>query len=172
MSEIQVTLPDGAVLEMPRGSTVSDVAGRIGPGLAKAALCGRIDGRLVDLRVSLDADTAIEIVTTRDAEGGEIIRHSAEHVMADAVKRCFPEAQIDVGRSDHSEKYQYDFLVAEPFTPEDLERIEKKMAEIVAEDAPFMREVVTREEARKVFSELGEDLKLSRLDDIPDKLPG
>ncbi|MED5262040.1 MAG: threonine--tRNA ligase [Myxococcota bacterium] len=168
MSEIHVTLPDGAVLEMPRGSTVSDVAERIGPGLAKAALCGRVDGQLVDLRVSLDADTAIEIVTTRDAEGGEIIRHSAEHVMADAVKRCFPEAQIDVGRSDHSEKYQYDFLVAEPFTPEDLERIEKKMSEIVAEDAAFTREVVTREEARKVFSELGEDLKLSRLDDIPE----
>jgi threonyl-tRNA synthetase len=97
-----------------------------------------------------------------------VIRHSAEHVMADAVKRLFPDVQIDVGRSDHSEKFQYDFLVSRPFTPEDLEQIEKEMGKILAEKIPFTREVVSRDEARAIFSGMGEELKLSRLDDIPE----
>src|SRR3989304_1458569 len=96
-----------------------------------------------------------------------VTRHSAEHVMADAVKRLFPSAQIDVGRSDHSEKFQYDFLVPRPFTPDDLDQIEKEMGKIVAEKAAFSREVVTREAARELFTAQGERLKVSRLDDIP-----
>ncbi len=171
MSEIQVRLPDGKTLEMSAGSTVLDVAGRIGPRLAKAALAGRVDGRLVDLRTPLHDDVAIEIVTARDPEGGEVIRHSAEHVMADAVKRLFPDVQIDVGRSDHSEKYQYDFRIGRPFTPEDLERIEDEMRRILAEKAPFEREVVTREEARTRLAAAGEELKIARLDDIPEGEP-
>ena len=168
MSEINVRLPDGKTLAMASGSTVLRVAEEIGPGLAKAALAGRIDGQLVDLRAPLTQDTSIQIVTARDPQGAEIIRHSAEHVMADAVKRLFPDVQIDVGRSDHSEKFQYDFLVDEPFTPEDIERIAKEMGEIVAAKSPFTREVVSRAEARQRFADLGEDLKVSRLDDIPD----
>src|SRR5262245_23463399 len=110
MSEIDVRLPDGKVLRVPAGPSVLEVAGRIGKGLARAALAGRVDGRLVDLRAPLARDAALEIVTDRDPAAGDVIRHSAEHVMADAVKRLFPDAQIDVGRADHSEKFQYDFL--------------------------------------------------------------
>ncbi len=168
MSEIQVRLPDGKTLEMSAGSTVLDVAGRIGPRLAKAALAGRVDGRLVDLRTPLHAAAAVEIVTARDDEGGEVIRHSAEHVMADAVKRLFPGVQIDVGRTDHSEKFQYDFLVERPFTPEDLAQIEKEMGKILAEKSTFVREAWSREEAERFFAGEGEDLKVSRLGDIPE----
>jgi threonyl-tRNA synthetase len=137
MSDIQVRLPDGKALLVPAGSTVLSVAERIGKGLARAALAGRVDGRLLDLRTPLTADVArLEIVTDRDPAAGEVIRHSAEHVMADAVKRLFPDVQIDVGRSDHSEKFQYDFLVARPFTPEDLAQIEKEMEKILAVSSP------------------------------------
>ena len=166
-SSITVTLPDGKELTLAAGSRVLDVAAAIGPGLAKAALAGRIGGTLVDLRFPLNEDVAIEIVTVRDEAGGEVIRHSAEHVMADAVKRLFPDAQVDAGRTDHSEKFQYDFLVANPFTPEDLERIEKEMNAILAEEAEFTREVLSREEAEALFRSMGEELKLSRLADIP-----
>ena len=168
MSEINIRLPDGNTVAVAQGSTVLQVAEKIGPGLAKAALAGRIDGQLVDLRLPLLQDVAIEIVTSKDEDGGDVIRHSAEHVMADAVKRLFPNAQMDAGRADHSEKFQYDFLVDEPFTPEDLERIEKEMASIIATDAPFNREVVTREEAKTRFEQMGEALKLTRIDDIPE----
>ena len=168
MSSINVRLPDGKTLTVPHGSTVLSVAQEIGPGLAKAALAGRVDGALVDLRQPLQEDVALEIVTARDPQGAEVIRHSAEHVMADAVKRLFPNAQVDAGRADHSEKFQYDFLVDEPFTPEDVERIEKTMLDIIAEKAPFERNVVSREEAKDRFSKMGEELKLLRLDDIPE----
>jgi threonyl-tRNA synthetase len=171
MSELQIRLPDGNTLAVPKGSTVLDVARTIGRGLAKAAFAGRIDGRLVDLRTPLEADAAIEIVTNRDPEAGEVIRHSAEHVMADAVKRLFPNAQVDVGRTDHSEKFQYDFLVENPFTPEDLEEIEKEMWKILAEKSEFVREVMSREEAEAFFAARGEELKVSRLADIPDDQP-
>jgi threonyl-tRNA synthetase len=168
MSSIAVRLPDGKTLTVPYGSTVLEVAREIGPGLAKAALAGRIAGSLVDLRQPLETDVALEIVTSKDPAGGEVIRHSAEHVMADAVKRLFPNAQVDAGRTDHSEKFQYDFLVDEPFTPDDVERIEKTMQDILAEKSEFQRHVVSREEARVRFSELGEELKLLRLEDIPE----
>jgi threonyl-tRNA synthetase len=167
MSEIHLRLPDGKTLSVPRGSNALAVAERIGPGLAKAAVAGRVDGTLVDLRAPIERDAAIEIVTARDPAAGEVIRHSAEHVMADAVKRLFPDVQIDVGRSDHAEKFQYDFLVERPFTAEDVEKIEKQMQDILAEDAPFEREVVSRDEARRLFSRMGEELKVSRIDDIP-----
>jgi threonyl-tRNA synthetase len=168
MSDLQIRLPDGKTLAMPAGSTVLDVAGTIGKGLAKAAFAGRIDGRLVDLRTPLEADAAIEIVTKKDPQAGEVIRHSAEHVMADAVKRLFPNAQVDVGRTDHSEKFQYDFLMEHPFTPEDLEDIEKEMWKILAEKSEFVREVMSREEAEAFFAARGEELKVSRIGDIPE----
>ncbi|MCZ6464646.1 MAG: threonine--tRNA ligase, partial [Proteobacteria bacterium] len=168
MSEINVRLPDGKVLSVPARTTVLAVAEQIGPGLAKAALAGRLDGVLVDLRTPLERDASIEIVTARDPDGSEVIRHSAEHIMADAVKRLFPDVQIDVGRTDHAEKFQYDFLVDRPFTPEDIERIEKQMGDILAEKLVFEREVVSREEARRLFSGMGEELKVARIDDIPE----
>ena len=171
MSGITLRLPDGKTLELPRGATAYDAALQIGPGLAKAALAGRVDGRLVDLRAPIESDAAIEIVTTRDAEGGDVLRHSAEHVMADAVKRLFPDVQIDVGRTDHSEKFQYDFLIDRPFTPDDLERIEKEMQAILAEKAEFFREEVPREEAIALFEGMGESLKVERIKDIPDDAP-
>jgi threonyl-tRNA synthetase len=171
MNEIRLQLPDGRQLAVPRGTTVLGVAERIGPGLARAALAGRLDGRLVDLRLPIERDAAIEIVTAKDPQGGEVIRHSAEHVMADAVKRLFPSAQVDVGRTDHSEKFQYDFLVERPFTTEDLERIEAEMRAILAEKAAFERSEVSRDEAKALFASLGEGLKVARLDDIPDGEP-
>jgi threonyl-tRNA synthetase len=167
MSALEVRLPDGTRLSVPAGSTVLTVAEQIGSGLARAAVAGRMDGRLVDLRTPVVDDASLEIVTLRDPVAGEVIRHSAEHVMADAVKRLFPSVQIDVGRSDHSEKYQYDFKTERPFTPEDLVRIEEEMGRIVAEKAPFEREVVEREAARALFAERSEELKVSRLGDIP-----
>jgi threonyl-tRNA synthetase len=180
MSEITVCLPDGTTLAVPEGSTVLAVAERIGKGLARAALAGRVrplggppspPPRLVDMRSPLENDLALEIVTAKDPQGGEILRHSAEHVMAAAVKRLFPKVQIDVGRNDHSEKFQYDFLTENPFTPEDLERIEAEMKRILKEDAPFLREEVSRAEAKRLFGAMGEELKVSRIDDIPEGQP-
>jgi threonyl-tRNA synthetase len=171
MIEIQVRLPDGKQQSVPAGTTVLGVAERIGPGLARAALAGRVDGQLVDLRAPLAHDAAIEIVTAKDPQAGEVIRHSAEHVMADAVKRLFPSAQIDVGRKDHAEKFQYDFLVERPFTPDDLLRIEDTMRAILAEKAPFERRVVSREEAKALFAGMGETLKVQRIDAIPGDEP-
>ncbi|MGE4608341.1 MAG: threonine--tRNA ligase [Myxococcota bacterium] len=167
MSEIQIRLPDGKTLTMPAGSTLLAVAEKIGPGLARDALAGRVDAELTDLRVPIQSDAAVEIITDKDPQGDEIIRHSAEHVMADAVKRLHPNVQIDVGRTDHSEKFQYDFLVPRPFTPGDLEQIEKEMGKIIAEKSEFTREVMTREQAQAFFAERGEKLKVSRIDDIP-----
>ncbi|MBW1884186.1 MAG: threonine--tRNA ligase [Deltaproteobacteria bacterium] len=168
MSAITITLPDGKQLEFESGATVLSVAEAIGPGLAKAALAGRINAELVDLRCPLTRDVELSLVTARDEVAGEVIRHSAEHVMADAVKRLFPDAQVDAGRTDHSQKFQYDFLVDEPFTPEDIDQIEKEMNSILSEAKPFEREVVTREEAAALFRSKGEELKLSRLADIPE----
>jgi threonyl-tRNA synthetase len=161
-----LTLPDGSVLELPLGSTPLDAAGRIGAGLAKAAVGAELDGELVDLRQPLMRGGSFRLFTARDDEAGVFIRHSAEHVLADAVKRLWPEVEIDVGRRDHSEKFQYDFRFSRPFTDEDLERIESKMHEILAEGSTFERVEVAREEAESLFREMGENLKVERLGDI------
>ncbi len=171
MSEIELSLPDGRSLRMPSGTTALAVAQEIGSGLARAALAARVDGALVDLRAPIERDAAIEIVTTRDVQGGDVLRHSAEHVMADAVKRLFPSVQIDVGRTDHSEKFQYDFLTERAFTPEDLEAIEAEMGRILKENATFERIEVSRDEARALFQEMGEELKVARIEDIPEGQP-
>ncbi len=165
---IRVTLPDGTTREYEAGTTVLEVAESIGRRLARDAVAGVVDGRLVDLRTPLDHDVELRIVTVKDPEGGEVIRHSAEHVMADAVKRLWPGTPIDAGRQDHSEKFQYDFRFPRPFRPEDFERIEAEMMRIIKEDLPFERMEVTREEARRIMEERGEDLKLLRLEDIPE----
>ena len=167
-AEIELELPDGSRVRVPEGMTLFEVAQRISPRLAREALVGKLEDAWVDLRGPLRRGGRFRIVTTRDPEGGEVIRHSAEHVMADAVKRLWPDVQIDVGRTDHSEKFQYDFDSPTPFRPEDLERIEAEMRRIIEAEEPFRREVVTREEARRLFAEMGEYLKVSRIDDIPE----
>ncbi len=138
------------------------------PRLAKDAVGAELDGEKVDLRPPLGRGGAFRIFTAKSPEAGEFVRHSAEHVLADAVKRLWPETEIDVGRKDHSEKFQYDFRFPRPFTPEDLERIEAKMREILAEGAGFERIEVSREEAERIFREMGETLKVERLKDIPE----
>jgi len=161
-------LPDGSVREVPPGTTSLEVARSIGPRLAQDAVGAELDGTTVDLRTPLARGGAFRIFTTRSPEAGDFIRHSAEHVLADAVKRLWPEVEIDVGRVDHSEKYQYDFRFSRAFTPEDLENIEEKMREILAEDSPFERTEVSREEAVEILREMGESLKIERLGDIPE----
>jgi threonyl-tRNA synthetase len=167
-TEIELELPDGSRVHMPKGATPLEVAQRIGPQSAQEALAGKLEGKWIDLRGPLYQGGQFRIITTRDPDGGEVIRHSAEHVMADAVKRLWPSVQIDVGRTDHSEKFQYDFDTPTPFRPEDLERIEAEMRQIIQAGEPFRREVVTREEARQLFRKMGEHLKVSRIDDIPE----
>ncbi len=164
---IRITLPDGSRREAAAGTSVLDLARAIGPRLARDTVAGVVDGRLVDLRTALVADATVRVVTTRDPEGAEVIRHSAEHVLADAVKRLWPGTAIDAGRQDHSEKFQYDFRFPRAFQTEDLARIEEEMGRILAEDLPFERVEADREQARELMRERGEELKLSRLEDIP-----
>jgi threonyl-tRNA synthetase len=164
---IRLTLPDGSVRDVTAGATPLEVAAAIGPRLARDAVGAELDGEKVDLRQPLARGGAFRIFTARDEAAGEFIRHSAEHVLADAVKRLWPETAIDVGRKDHAEKFQYDFRFPRSFTPDDLERIEAKMREIVAEGNAFERIEVSREEAERLFRDLGESLKVERLREIP-----
>ena len=165
--ELVLTLPDGAERRVPQGTTPLEVARSIGPRLADAAIGAELGGKTVDLRQPLSGSGPFRLFTSKNAEAGEFVRHSAEHVLADAVTRLWPGALYDAGRKDHSEKYQYDFRFERAFTPEDLEAIEAKMREIATEDAVFERLEVSREEAERIFRELGNDLKLERLKDIP-----
>jgi threonyl-tRNA synthetase len=162
-SMINVTLPDGTVLEMPQGSTLGDVAAAIGPGLAKAAAAGEVDGETVDLMHALDHDVAIRLFTDRDPEALSVLRHSAAHILATAVRELRPGAEIGFGPAIEDGFY-YDFGVEEPFTPEDLALFEKKMAEVTGADQSFDRRVVSVDEARELFSD--DPLKLERLDEF------
>ncbi len=160
---INVTLPDGTVLQLPRGSTPGDVAEAIGPGLAKAALGAQVDGEIVDLMLPLEEDVEIRILTSRDEEALLLLRHSAAHVLATAVRELIPGAGIGFGPAIEDGFY-YDFEVPEPFTPDDIAAIEEKMQEVVDEDLPFERRRVTRDEARELFSD--DPLKLERLEEF------
>ncbi|MEM1249204.1 MAG: threonine--tRNA ligase [Acidobacteriota bacterium] len=167
-STLQLTLPDGSVREAETGTTPLEIAQAIGPGLARAAVGAELDGEPVDLRTPLTASGAFRLFTTRDTEAGDFIRHTAEHVLADAVKQLWPEAEVDVGRVDHSEKFQYDFRFPRAFTPEDLEAIEKKMRQIIKQNHGVERVEVDRAEAERIFTDMGETLKIERLADIPE----
>ncbi|MBK5106044.1 MAG: TGS domain-containing protein, partial [Burkholderiales bacterium] len=134
-----IKLPDGSVREFPQPVTVAEVAASIGPGLAKAALAGRVDGRLVDTSFRIDADAELAIVTERDKDGLDLIRHSTAHLLAYAVKTLFPDAQVTIGPVIENGFY-YDFAYKRPFTPEDLVAIEKKMSELAKKDYPVTRE--------------------------------
>ena len=161
-----VTLPDGSKREYEGPVTVAQVAASIGAGLAKAALAGRVDGKLVDLSHVIDGDAAVAIITARDPEGLEIIRHSTAHLMAQAVKEHFPEAQVTIGPAIENGFY-YDFSYTRAFTPEDLKAIEARMDELVKKNIPIVREEMPREEAIDFFKALGEHYKAEIISSIP-----
>ena len=161
-----VTLPDGSKREYEGPVTVAQVAASIGAGLAKAALAGRADGKLVDLSHVIDGDAAVAIITARDPEGLEIIRHSTAHLMAQAVKELFPEAQVTIGPAIENGFY-YDFSYTRAFTPEDLKAIEARMDELVKKNIPIVREEMPREEAIDFFKALGEHYKAEIISSIP-----
>ena len=153
-----IKLPDGSVREFDQPVTVAEVAASIGPGLAKAALAGRVDGKLVDTSFRIEADADLAIVTDKDADGLDVIRHSTAHLLAYAVKELFPEAQVTIGPVIENGFY-YDFAYKRPFTPEDLAAIEKRMAELAKKDVPVTREVWSRDEAVAFFKAMGEHYK-------------
>jgi threonyl-tRNA synthetase len=165
-ANINLTLPDGSAREFPAGVTPLEVARSVGERLAAAAVAGELDGEIVDLRAPITRSGKFRVLTPRDPEAGVVIRHSAEHVLADAVERLFPGTIIDAGRQDHSEKFQYDFRIDHAFTAEDLERIEGEMARLVKEGKPFERQAVGRKEAAEIFRKRKEEIKLIRLQDI------
>jgi threonyl-tRNA synthetase len=162
---IRLTLPDGSVREVPQGTTARQLAESIGAGLARAALAVRVDGSVRDLDRPLEADTAVAILTERDPEALELLRHSSAHILATAVRELFPGAGIGFG-PPIEDGFYYDFEVDRPFTPEDLARIEAKMAEVAARDYPFEREVVDRDEANRRFAD--DPLKLERISELGD----
>jgi threonyl-tRNA synthetase len=162
---IKVTLPDGTMRELPRGATPLDVASAIGPGLAKAALAAVVDGETVDLFRPLEEDCEIRLLTERDGEALAVLRHSAAHVLATAVRNRIPEAEIGFGPAIE-EGFYYDFGVDEPFTPDDLEAFEEEMRRVVEADHAFERRRVTKEEARELFQD--DPLKLERLEEFDD----
>src|SRR5476651_2833050 len=156
---IAIQLPDGSKREFPQAVTVADVAASIGAGLAKAALGGRVGQpgatRLVDTSYLMEADESLAIVTAKDPDGLELIRHSTAHLLAYAVKELFPEAQVTIGPVIENGFY-YDFSYQRPFTPEDLAAIEKRMVEIVKRNIPVSREVWLRDRAVEFFKSIGE----------------
>jgi threonyl-tRNA synthetase len=163
---VSVQLPDGSKRSFDQPVSVADVAASIGSGLAKAAIAGRIDGQLVDTSHVIDRDVSLSIVTDRDADGLDIIRHSTAHLLAYAVKELFPDAQVTIGPVIDNGFY-YDFSYKRPFTPDDLQAIEKKMAELAKKDEPVSREVWDRDEAVKFFESIGEKYKAEIIGAIP-----
>ncbi|MBU1265301.1 MAG: threonine--tRNA ligase [Gammaproteobacteria bacterium] len=163
---VNVTLPDGSVRPFEGPVTVAQVASSIGAGLAKAALAGRVNGELVDTSHVIDADTQLAIVTDRDADGLDMIRHSTAHLLAAAVKSLFPDAQVTIGPVIE-DGFFYDFAYKRPFTPEDLVAIEKKMAELAKQDIPVERSVMPRDEAVSFFKNMGELYKAEIIASIP-----
>ncbi|MGH7583666.1 MAG: threonine--tRNA ligase [Gemmatimonadales bacterium] len=164
---MHVKLPDGSVREVPEGTTAGQLAAQIGPGLARAAVAARVNGRVQDLGRPLADGSDVAILTDRDPEALEVLRHSAAHILATAVREVFPHAGIGFGPAIE-EGFYYDFDVPRPFTPEDLEAIEERMATVAANDYPFVREVVTRDEANHRFAD--DPLKLERISELgPDE---
>src|SRR5215212_3017653 len=163
---IQVTLPDGSKREFPGPVTVAGIAASIGPGLAKAAIAGKVDGKVVDTGFTVTKDSAVAVVTAKDADGLEVIRHSTAHLLAYAVKELFPDAQVTIGPVIEN-GFFYDFSYKRPFTPEDLAAIEKRMSELAAKDEPVTRRVLPRDEAVAYFKGIGEHYKAEIIASIP-----
>jgi threonyl-tRNA synthetase len=161
-----ITLPDGSQREFAQPVTVAEVAQSIGAGLARAALAGKVDGRLVDTAFLLETDVQLGIVTEKDPEGVDVIRHSTAHLLAYAVKELFPDAQVTIGPAIENGFY-YDFACQRPFTPEDLVAIEKRMGELAKRDMPITREVWKRDDAIEFFKSIGEHYKAELIGAIP-----
>jgi threonyl-tRNA synthetase len=165
-----ITLPDGSRRHFDRAASVADIAASIGPGLAKAALAGKVDGALVDTSTLVDHDAVVSIVTDRDPDGLEIIRHSTAHLLANAVQELYPDAQVTIGPVIEDGFY-YDFAYKRPFSTEDLAAIEKRMAEIAAKDLPVHRRVLPRDAAVEHFNKIGEHYKAEIIAAIPSDEP-
>jgi threonyl-tRNA synthetase len=165
-----IRLPDGSVRQFDHPVTVAAVAAAIGPGLAKAALAGKLDGKVVDTSHLIDHDAALSIITDKDAEGLDVIRHSTAHLLAYAVKDLFPDAQVTIGPVIEDGFY-YDFSYKRPFTPEDLAAIEKRMAELARLDEPVVRSELPRDDAVKYFESQGEHYKAELIAAIPSSQP-
>ncbi|KJB89610.1 threonyl-tRNA synthase [Paenibacillus sp. E194] len=169
MSNVKVTFPDGAVREYEQGTTIEDVAGSISSGLKKAALAGKLDGKVVDLYTPIQQDAKIEIVTADSEDGLEVLRHSSAHLTAQAIKRLYKDANVKLGIGPVIEDgYYYDIDLDISLTPEDLPKIEKEMQRIVNENLPIQRREVSREEALRIFTEIGDELKLELIRDLPE----
>ncbi|MDP6417809.1 MAG: TGS domain-containing protein, partial [Gammaproteobacteria bacterium] len=160
------TLPDGSKQDFDSPLTVAAIAESIGPGLAKAALAGRVDGVLADTSHVVDEDAEVAIVAERDKDGIEILRHSCAHLMAQAVQRLFPKAQVTIGPVIE-DGFFYDFAFERPFTPEDLVAIEKTMDAIVKEDLEIERSIMSRADAVAMFKDMGEAYKVEIIESIP-----
>ncbi|MFZ2407706.1 MAG: threonine--tRNA ligase [Methylobacter sp.] len=161
-----ITLPDGSKREYDQAVTVMDVALSIGSGLAKATLAGKVNGNLVDAGTLINQDATLQLITAKDEDGIDVIRHSTAHLLAQAVKQLFPSAQVTIGPVIEN-GFFYDFSYERPFTPEDLSAIEKKMEQLAAEDYPIHRSVLSRDEAVKFFKNLGEAYKAEIIESIP-----
>ena len=164
MSQVTITLPDGSARSVPAGTLVRGVAEEISPNLAKAALAGVVDGKLVDLTYPLDKDAAVRIVTDKSPEALGLLRHSTAHLLAAAVTNMFPGVQCGIGPAT-DEGFFYDFVVPRPFVPEDLEAIEAKMKELASQDFVYQRQSWPRDEAKKFFEKRGEPLKMQLIDE-------
>ena len=168
MSEayVTVTLPDGASKTVPAGTTIADfVRTQIGPGLAKAALFAKLDGVEVDLSRTIDKSAQLAIFTTKNPESLDLVRHDAAHIVASVVQKLFPGTQVTIGPTT-DEGFYYDFTRDKPFTPEDLEVIEKAANEEIKADHKFVRTEVSKDEALALFGKLGEKFKLEIVEDI------
>ncbi|MEJ2237490.1 MAG: TGS domain-containing protein [Gemmatimonadales bacterium] len=162
---VRLTLPDGSVQQVPVGTPARAVAETVGPRLAKAAIAAQVEGEVWDLNRPIEIDASVEIITESDPRALKVLRHSTAHVLATAVRKIFPAAGIGFGPAIEDGFY-YDFEVPRPFTPDDLEAIEREMAEVVKQGFDFVREEVTREEARERFKD--DPLKLERLEELGD----
>ncbi|MDG2091100.1 MAG: threonine--tRNA ligase [Gammaproteobacteria bacterium] len=165
---LTITLPDGSKREFDQQLTVYELAESIGPGLAKAAIAGKVDGELVDTSFEISQDAEVAIITSRDQEGLEIIRHSCAHLMANAVQNLFPSAQVTIGPVIEN-GFFYDFAFERSFTPEDLEAIEKEMLRLSKEGLTVNRSLMSRDEAVAMFKEMGEEYKVQIIESIPDE---
>lgn len=165
--KIMLTFPDGATKEFDKGTTTEDIAGSISPGLKKNSLAGKVNGEHVDFRAPIINDAKVEIITNDSKDGIDILRHSTAHLMAQAIKRLYSDVKLGVGPVIE-EGFYYDIDMDQPLTPEDLPKIEKEMKRIIDENLEINRVEVTREEAKKRFEEIGDDLKLELLEDIPE----
>ena len=164
---LTITLPDGSKREFDQHVSVHGLAEAIGPGLAKAAIAGKVDGQLVDTSFEIEQDAEVAIVTSRDPEGLEVIRHSCAHLMANAVQNLFPSAQVTIGPVIEN-GFFYDFAFERPFTPEDLEAIEKEMLRLSKEEVLVERSMMNRDEAVAMFKDMGETYKVQIIESIPD----